>query len=70
MKKTLIVASTPHAMVQDYEAMDRGINRFIGRRFSAKAGTWLQILEPVSVPDCAEYRLAIAAGDLVLLSGD
>ncbi|WP_437767180.1 hypothetical protein WMF27_20530 [Sorangium sp. So ce281] len=55
------------AMVPDFEAMEAGILRFVGRKHDptvGKNGGWVPSEEPVTVPFRAEYVQEIQAGTL------
>lgn len=67
MAATLIVRSRGTALVVNYEALEAGARRFIGRKHDPKLGSnggWPPDSEPHTVPDRAEYRLAMREGDL------
>lgn len=55
------------AMVHNFEALDAGILRFVGRKHDPSVGPnggWVPTGQPELVPDRHEYRHAIKAGDL------
>lgn len=63
----LVVRASGLAMVTDFEAMDAGVKRFVGRLPELKGSQihWAPKAEASEVPDRAEYRQALADGDLV-----
>lgn len=66
MTKVLRVKAAGAALVPDYEAMDGGVLRFIGRRHDPKIGTnggWIPTGD-VEVPYRAEYVQELRAGAL------
>ncbi len=66
MKKTLKVFTTD-VLVPDYEALDGGVRRFIGRAFDAsvgEAGGWVPKTDCSEIPSTAEYRQAVKQGEL------
>lgn len=54
------------ALVTDYDALDSGVRRFVGRVFDPSVGGWMPVDNPVLVTDRQEYRQAIKDGDLTL----
>lgn len=75
MTMTLKVTAAGSAMVPDYEAMECGVLRFVGRKHNPdmglvrpktadKAGAWVPTGEPVELPYRAEYVAEIKAGTL------
>jgi hypothetical protein len=65
--KSMLVRSAGKALVPDYEAMEQGVLRFVGRRHDAtlgKNGGWVPSEEPVTVPFRAEYLQELKAGAL------
>lgn len=64
------VRTAPHAMVVDTVALDRGIRRYIGRKFTdsvGPAGGWIEEADPVLVENTADIRQALKDGDLILV---
>ncbi|KYF87789.1 hypothetical protein BE20_24910 [Sorangium cellulosum] len=54
-------------MVPDFEAMEAGILRFVGRKHDPAVGVnggWVPSEEPVTVPLRAEYVQEVQAGSL------
>lgn len=71
MKKTLKVFASDEALVPDYEALEQGKLRFVGRYRVAEFGengAWMALLEAVDVPFRAEYLQELKAG--ALIAGD
>jgi len=70
MKKTLKVKAAHTALVQNYEAMDAGVRRFIGRRLDpslGECGGWVPKEEGEVIPFRAEYVQAVKDGDLEVM---
>ena len=64
---TLLVKAAGKALVPDFEALDGGILRFVGRRHDAsigKNGGWVPLDTAVKVPYRAEYLQELKAGAL------
>ncbi len=61
----LRVIPVESAMVPDYEAMEGGVVRFIGRKFTPSAGGFVMSENPVTVPRRAEYIAELKAGCLL-----
>lgn len=56
------------ALVPDYEALDGGVLRFVGRRHDAsigKNGGWVPVEGSVTVPNRAEYLQELRSGALI-----
>ena len=67
IKKELKVQASGTSLVQDYEALESGVRRFIGRQYDASvgvAGGWVPKEEISVIPFRAEYVQAIKDGDL------
>lgn len=67
MKKMLNVRAVGDALVQDYQAMQSGMRRYIGRKYDSSVGDnggWIMLDEELQIPDCAEYRHEIKQGNL------
>jgi hypothetical protein len=67
MIKTLKVFAEGEALVPDYEALEQGKLRFIGRKRIAAEGInggWVPQLESVEVPFRLEYLQELKAGAL------
>ena len=62
--KTLRVKPVGTAMVQDFEALDGGVKRFIGRRLDVAAGGFVPVDVVQEIPFRAEYMQAVRDGDL------
>lgn len=63
----LTVKAVGSAMVPNYEALDAGILRFVGRRHDASVGpngAWVGTGEVVTLPARAEYVQEVKAGTL------
>jgi hypothetical protein len=52
-------------LVQNHEALERGINKFIGARYDAAIPAFVPTGEVEEIPYRAEYAHALTAGDLV-----
>lgn len=68
MTKTLRVFPEGDALVPDYEAIENGKLRFIGRKRIATEGInggWVPQLDPVQVPFRLEYLQELRSGALV-----
>jgi hypothetical protein len=68
MAESLTVRAAGAALVTNYEAMNAGARRFIGRTFVPDlgvAGAWPAIEDVTKVPASAEYLKHIADGALV-----
>lgn len=68
MAESLTVRAAGAALVTNYEAMNAGARRFIGRTFVPDigvAGAWPAIEEATKVPASAEYLKHIADGALI-----
>jgi hypothetical protein len=66
--KTLLVRAAGQAMVPDFNALEAGSLRFIGRRHDpsvGKNGGWVPVEEPVEVPHRPEYLQELRAGALL-----
>ena len=66
--KTLLVLAAGKALVPDFEALEGGVLRFIGRKHDpslGKNGGWVPSDEPVSGPFRAEYLQELKAGALL-----
>ena len=77
--KTLLVLAAGAALCPDFEAMEEGVLRFIGRRLEPNAGVtwdprrktdvqthgWVPVAEPTRVPFRREYLDELKAGALV-----
>lgn len=66
--KELLVKPSGSALVPDFEALEGGVLRFIGRRHDpslGKNGGWVPVEQPVSVPYRIEYVQEIKAGALI-----
>lgn len=64
----LLVKPAGSALVPDFEAMDGGTLRFVGRRHDpsvGKNGGWVPLDEPVSLPYRSEYLQELRAGALL-----
>ena len=67
MSDTLSVRARGLALIVNFEALDAGARRFVGRVHDAKAGKnggWPADSEAHTVPNRAEYRKAVADGAL------
>lgn len=67
MTDTLCVRARGLALIVNYEALEAGARRFVGRVHDPKLGKnggWPPDAEPHSVPNRAEYRKAVADGSL------
>ena len=71
MEKKLRVRVVGDASVPDYEALERGVRRFIGRRMQEHREegepvrhVWAPTDEVCEVPNTVEYRRHLTAGDL------
>lgn len=67
MAKVLRVRAKGTAMVQDLEAMDAGVRRFVGRKFTeVEPGRWgfVPTADAVELPYRAEYVAEIQGGAL------
>ena len=65
--KTLCVRARGDALLQDYEAMDARVKRFVGRKLvEVEPSKWgfVPTGESVSVPFRGEYVRAVQEGDL------
>ncbi len=65
-KKMLRLRAKGDALLQDLEAMDAGVRRFVGRKFSQmEPGQWAFVPndEVVEKPARAEYVQAVKEGD-------
>jgi hypothetical protein len=65
--KTIKVWAEGTYLVPDYDAMEQGKLRFIGRYHSPDVGInggWVPHLEPVTIPYRAEYIQELRAGTL------
>lgn len=63
----LTVKAVGSAMVPNYEALDAGILRFVGRRHDTTVGAngaWVGTDESVTLPARAEYVQEVKAGAL------
>jgi hypothetical protein len=81
MKKTLKVKAVGDSPVQNYQAMQEGLRRYIGRVYDASLlkydeeseevgkvshkGGWILLDEVVEVPNTTEYRHEVKEGNLV-----
>lgn len=66
--KSLLVKPAGSALVPDFEALEGGVLRFVGRKHDpslGKNGGWVPQNEPVEVPYRAEYLQEIKAGALI-----
>lgn len=78
--RTLSVRAAHSAMCPDFEALEDGVMRYIGRRFDseighdrprgkgdspARKGGWVPTDQPVTVPFRAEYLQELRAGALL-----
>lgn len=66
--KELLVKPAGSALVPDFEALEGGVLRFVGRRHDpsiGKNGGWVPLDAPVSVPYRSEYVQEIKAGALI-----
>ncbi len=63
--KYMIVTSSKEAFVQDFEAMDQGVRRYIGRTFDAEAKGWRLNENPMRLPILPEYLSALRNGELI-----
>lgn len=66
--KQLSVLPAGSSLVPDFEAMDGGTLRFVGRRHDpsvGKNGGWVPLDAPVSVPYRIEYVQELKAGALL-----
>lgn len=66
--KELTVKPAGSALVPDFEALEGGVLRFIGRRHDpslGKNGGWVPLDAPVSVPYRVEYLQELKAGALL-----
>jgi hypothetical protein len=66
--KNLLVKPAGSALVPDFEALEGGVLRFIGRKHDpsiGKNGGWVPVSEPVSVPYRSEYVQELKAGALL-----
>jgi hypothetical protein len=64
----LSVKPAGSALVPDYEALEGGVLRFIGRRHDpsiGKNGGWVPVEGVVSIPNRSEYLQEIKAGALI-----
>ena len=67
MADSLLVRAVGATLVVNYEALESGARRFIGRTFLASAGPnggWPASAEPAKVPATAEYLKALRDGSL------
>lgn len=67
MKKLSVLAAGV-ALVPDFEALDGGVLRFVGRKHDpslGKNGGWVPSSEPVEIPYRAEYLQELKAGALL-----
>ena len=67
MSKTLKVFPVGNALVTDFEALEAGFKRFIGRKFDATVGDsggFVPVKGSVEIPNNGEYIHALRAGDL------
>ncbi len=65
--KTLCVRARGDALLQDYEALDAGVKRFVGRQFKeVEPGQWgfVPTQDSAKIPYRAEYVRAVKEGDL------
>ncbi len=65
--ESLKVKAAGKALVPDYEALDNGLLRFIGRRHDVSVGAnggWIPTDETVVVPHRAEYLQELKVGAL------
>ena len=56
------------ALVPDFEALDGGVLRFVGRRHDPSVGVnggWVPVEGPVEIPNRAEYIQELKAGALL-----
>lgn len=68
MKTMLSVRANGSALVPDYDAIDGGTLRFVGRRHDPKLGKnggWVPLDAPVSVPCRGEYLQELRSGALL-----
>ena len=66
--KELLVKPAGAALVPDFEALEGGVLRFIGRKHDptlGKNGGWVPVDTPVEVPYRAEYLQELRAGALL-----
>ena len=66
--KELLVKPAGSALVPDFEALEGGVLRFIGRKHDptlGKNGGWVPIEQPVTVPYRIEYVQELNAGALI-----
>jgi len=66
--KMLSVKPAGKSLVPDYEAMDGGVLRFVGRRHDPSLGSnggWVPSDEAVQVPFRIEYLQELKAGALI-----
>lgn len=64
----LLVKPAGSALVPDFEALDGGVLRFVGRRHDPSVkpnGAWVPVDTPVEVPYRAEYLQELRAGALL-----
>jgi hypothetical protein len=64
--KTLRLRASGDALLSHYESMANGVRRFVGREYKEiEPGVWgfAPKREPEEVPNRAEYREAVQAGD-------
>ncbi|MDI3282116.1 hypothetical protein [Polyangium sp. 15x6] len=65
--KKLKVKAVGAVLVPDYEAIEQGVLRFIGRRHDPKAGPnggWVPTEQAIEVPYRLEYLQELQAGNL------
>lgn len=59
----LKVRPVANVLVSDFEALNSGVRRFVGRRFDPSVG-FVPLDEDAEVPFRAEYVQAVKAGEL------
>ncbi len=70
-QKTLRVRAIGDTLVQDYQAMQGGVRRYIGRKYDKtlgggdfNQGGWASTDHIVEIPNLAEYRMEVKLGHL------
>lgn len=66
--KSLLVRASGSALVPDFEALEGGVLRYVGRRHDpslGKNGGWVPVAEPAQVPHRVEYVQELKAGALL-----
>ncbi len=64
MIKKLVVKPVPGKLVQDFEALDQFVKRFIGWSWDDEIKGWRMLDGTFEVPFSAEYFAALKSGDL------